>query len=1077
MNMKRDEVGIFRDPTLVTPEKPMTWDTNAESFGCYMNGPLNALSQSPSGNQLVVAGRDVLQIINLSDAECHPSQNLRVMRKHLNYSSYDVHWHPHPSCGNWIATAASNGAIVLWDLNMHDVKKTARIIKEHDRSVHRIRFNALEHHLLLSGSQDGTMKMWDLRTKSNHILSFNGRAESVRDIGFNPHNSTSFAAAFENGSVQVWDIRMPTTWETRIAAHQGPTFCINWHPEDKSVLASGGRDRVIKIWRVGGIALRSSTGSSHPGVGATLNGNELLASVQTIASVCRVAWRPRHRYHIASCALVTDNSIHVWDLRRPYIPTASFMQNKDLVTGMEWHVNDEGNSLVSVSKGRLAMVHHYAKAERPSRHVPSTSMSWTSDDSICVVHGSVGLPSGDLPDITVNSTPDAYVSHGYFNRNSMSSNARQQRENEQKMTAIANPIPYPVNPRMDVHIFNNQSSEPIIDADSTPPAHLHSQGQANAERTVYTRKEDEREEYTKSMDPITYMAKNYLLTPPVTPLLTLTPSSTPDTSNPGSHTLTNDSPVSEHVDASEAHSNYLRRSQPQTDDTTDTRTSSPSTTIRTVSDLCRYNAHVALACGSLATANTWQILSLMLKSLGYPNKMHTHSTPTGDMESQEAGKEREKLLYFEDRPIGSSPTPANVDRGVDSIDSSSYHDGTVGILAKASTTVNGNNNTQTHSSARDVDISNLPPPGTTNDSHGYTNAYTKAMPNIPPKSSDYFGSGNSLVIHGMYKSHSSSGQTRDGGMATLSTHQNANSATPLIDLRPSKDSTGEFNLTNSKPDSAARGSTFKELQEGNTPDEENENSSDIDSDSGSDSDNGAGDDLDLADDIFDLLSPLASVSLSSQESILMGYGSWTVPIGGTSNASPSTNFTDQIDGENKDITLTPQLIDNPRSPWATPAVVADVLLFSADQGDVQFCCTLLQVLGSHVESLPQTFTSQMYEEWFMAYIDILHRRRQFSIANTLIKQSIVPAINELNQDSTTIYIACSTCLKPLLKSGSGCQRCRNRSNSLCGLCRQVVSGPYAWCQGCGHGGHLHHMQQWFSNNDMCPTGCNHRCQQ
>lgn len=39
-------------------------------------------------------------------------------------------------------------------------------------------------------------------------------------------------------------------------------------------------------------------------------------TVTTMASVGRIKWRPQKTHHIASCALVIDSSIHVWDVRR-----------------------------------------------------------------------------------------------------------------------------------------------------------------------------------------------------------------------------------------------------------------------------------------------------------------------------------------------------------------------------------------------------------------------------------------------------------------------------------------------------------------------------------------------------------------------------------------------------------------------------------------------------------------------------------------------------------------------------------------------------------------------------------------
>jgi len=35
---------------------------------------------------------------------------------------------------------------------------------------------------------------------------------------------------------------------------------------------------------------------------------------------------------------------------------------------------------------------------------------------------------------------------------------------------------------------------------------------------------------------------------------------------------------------------------------------------------------------------------------------------------------------------------------------------------------------------------------------------------------------------------------------------------------------------------------------------------------------------------------------------------------------------------------------------------------------------------------------------------------------------------------------------------------------------------FVWCQGCGHGGHAQHMQDWFNEHKQCPVpNCNCRC--
>ncbi|KAL9653779.1 hypothetical protein ABK040_012840 [Willaertia magna] len=45
----------------------------------------------------------------------------------------------------------------------------------------------------------------------------------------------------------------------------------------------------------------------------------------------------------------------------------------------------------------------------------------------------------------------------------------------------------------------------------------------------------------------------------------------------------------------------------------------------------------------------------------------------------------------------------------------------------------------------------------------------------------------------------------------------------------------------------------------------------------------------------------------------------------------------------------------------------------------------------------------------------------------------------------------------------------------CSLCRVPVRGVCVYCYNCGHGGHIEHMQKWFSSNDTCPAGCGCSC--
>lgn len=101
------------------------------------------------------------------------------------------------------------GVVCLW------VAGRAVLCQEfgaHSRAVNRLNWHSVDDPLLLSASQDTLIKLWDRRGRSFSCqLTFNPRADAVRDVQWNPHQPHVFAAACENGSLQVWDRRKPAS--------------------------------------------------------------------------------------------------------------------------------------------------------------------------------------------------------------------------------------------------------------------------------------------------------------------------------------------------------------------------------------------------------------------------------------------------------------------------------------------------------------------------------------------------------------------------------------------------------------------------------------------------------------------------------------------------------------------------------------------------------------------------------------------------------------------------------------------------------------------------------------------------
>ncbi|GBB87052.1 hypothetical protein RclHR1_13500002 [Rhizophagus clarus] len=321
-----------------------------------LNSSLTALSASPDHNHIVIAGREVLKVLNVSEREITEEFNLK--NRHLNKYSNDVKW-GNTSTRNKIATAATNGSIAILDVG-NGRTRIDRKIDEHSRAVNRICFNPTNGSILLSASQDCTMKLWDLREQEPAKFTFEGKCENVRDVQFNSINQNDFAAAFENGAIQKWDIRKPKIHERKLNAHLGSVLALDWHSDGRTI-ASGGRDKLIKIWDM-------NSDSRRPG-----------DVIHSMTSIARVQWRPDHPNEIASCALLSDNRIFIWNLRRPFIASYYFDEHEDVPTGFLWHDSDV---LWSCSKDKFFIQQDIACSYRPLSLLSKCSIGWSVYDNI-----------------------------------------------------------------------------------------------------------------------------------------------------------------------------------------------------------------------------------------------------------------------------------------------------------------------------------------------------------------------------------------------------------------------------------------------------------------------------------------------------------------------------------------------------------------------------------------------------------------------------------------------------------------------------------------------------------------------
>jgi hypothetical protein len=106
--------------------------------------------------------------------------------------------------------------------------------------------------LVAAGDRFGGLFLWETRS-GQEFFALKGHPKAITAIGWNPTGDNLLTAG-EDGSIQI--INLNTGKEiNRWEAHSGGVLSIDVHPSGR--IASGGRDRCIKIWEINGKLARS----------------------------------------------------------------------------------------------------------------------------------------------------------------------------------------------------------------------------------------------------------------------------------------------------------------------------------------------------------------------------------------------------------------------------------------------------------------------------------------------------------------------------------------------------------------------------------------------------------------------------------------------------------------------------------------------------------------------------------------------------------------------------------------------------------------------------------------------------
>ena len=144
--------------------------------------------------------------------------------------------------GSLLASESNDKTVKLWDVA---TRTNITTLEGHTGIVTSVAFSP-DGVILASGSFDGTVKLWDVATRTN-IATLEGYTGRVASVAFSP-DGVILASGSSDGTVKLWDVETRTNIAT-LEGHTGIVYSVAFSP-DGSLLASGSYDGTAKLWDV-----------------------------------------------------------------------------------------------------------------------------------------------------------------------------------------------------------------------------------------------------------------------------------------------------------------------------------------------------------------------------------------------------------------------------------------------------------------------------------------------------------------------------------------------------------------------------------------------------------------------------------------------------------------------------------------------------------------------------------------------------------------------------------------------------------------------------------------------------------
>jgi len=191
-------------------------------------------------DMLLSASRDKSLIVWTLTRE---EEKFGVAKRRLKGHSHYVQDVAISSDGQFALSGSWDGTLRLWDLN---TGTTTRNFYGHTKDVLSVAFSA-DNRQIVSGSRDKSINLWNTLGQCKFVITEEGHKEWVSCVRFSPNLATPLiVSAGWDKMVKVWNLTI-CKLRTNLIGHTAYVNTVTVSP-DGSLCASGGKDGTAMLW-------------------------------------------------------------------------------------------------------------------------------------------------------------------------------------------------------------------------------------------------------------------------------------------------------------------------------------------------------------------------------------------------------------------------------------------------------------------------------------------------------------------------------------------------------------------------------------------------------------------------------------------------------------------------------------------------------------------------------------------------------------------------------------------------------------------------------------------------------------